>query len=222
MDEQVAGLLGKAEAPPRDEGVVEGRLLYAGRPLHETGAGRARFWFRDEWRGLEARVQVAYDARTSEFRWVAPVGTLLASLSCGGRIVDPPHVSYTGGATFSVGAGAPQHIDFSLERILRLRAPVDTGRPLPPSGQYLVHRSPVRFEWDPVAGATSYRYWLRRRDAGGAEEASGETDRTDLELSLDPGAYDLRLQGSGPTGLLARLEVHGANYRGWSYAFKVE
>jgi hypothetical protein len=49
------------QSAPGAEGSVEGRLLYAGRPLHEVAGGAARFWFRNEQSGREASFVAEHD-----------------------------------------------------------------------------------------------------------------------------------------------------------------
>jgi len=81
----------------------------------------------------------------------------------------------------------------------------------------LIHERHAAADANDANGTVAVDMRRRRRgSAVGRDRAHGG------RAALEPGMYDLRLEGSGPTGLLARLEVHGANYRGWSYGFKVE
>lgn len=224
VEEALGRLVGPAPPPATDAvGVVEGRLLYAGRPLGEASRLPIRFWFRNEWTGREARLQTEADRANSAFRWVGPIGTYLADVSCGPRLDFSAHTSLSGTARFAVTTGEPRRQDISLQRILRLRQPVDNGTTLPPHGQTLAHSSPVRFAWDPLPEADEYRYSLSRvGDQPGDPIVSGETRSPAIEVALGEGTYNFRLSAHGPAGLVGRLEVYGANYRAWSYGFVVK
>jgi len=204
------------------EGSVEGRLLYAGRPLHEVAGGAARFWFRNEASGREASFLAEHDPASSRFRWVGAPGTYLADVSVGPRHDYAPHVSYIGSATFGVSAGQPLVLEVSLERIIRLRQPVDNARTLPSSSEEPVYDSPVRFAWDAIAEASHYRCVVSSRERT-EHVANGqhETQRAGIEFGLPPGRYEFRLSAHGPSGLVGRLEVYGKDYRAWSYLFSL-
>lgn len=222
VDEALERLVEPPSRPPVEpQGIIEGRLVYAGRLLHETITSGVRFWFRNEWTGREAQLQTAADPRTSEFRFAGPIGTYLVSVFSGPRLDHPPHASWNGSSTFAVTAGDPRRQDISLQRMVRLREPVDNGKTLPPLPQRFVHASPVRFAWDSVPEANVYRYRLFRDGDRSDDPLAGETTANSFEITLSPGAYQLQLSAHGPSGLVGRLETYGANYRAWTYSFTV-
>ena len=223
VEEALTRLVGSPpEAGPEVLGAVEGRLVYAGRPLHEATRQAARFWFRDEWSRKEAAVRTELDRAASTFRWVAPIGTYLVDASAGPRLDFAPHESFSGTATFGVTPGEPRRLEVALQEILHLLQPVDNATTLPASGEWLVHASPVRFAWEGLAEALLYRYSITPVDGRSLPEVSGETPRTQIQAALAPGSYRFALSAHGPSGLVGRLKVYGSNYRAWSYAFVVE
>ncbi|MCM2257651.1 MAG: hypothetical protein NDJ94_18605, partial [Vicinamibacteria bacterium] len=212
-------------APAAGEGLLRGRMRWAGQPATEVTAGEPRFWFRDEDRGVEVALRAAYDRATAGYRVVGPPGRYLVQATFGSPRADPGR-ALIGSLVFTLAAEGEAERELVLSRVMRLIEPVDSADHPGASDEPPGLRSPVRFAWNPVPGAFHYRYHLSPApaEAGPVPDAiEGETPLPHLTLRLAPGAWKLRLHAAGPpgTGDIGHLEVYRPGFRAWAFDFVV-
>ncbi len=210
-------------APEHDDGVLAGRMTWAGRPVDELTSERPRFWFRDEEAGALAQLHADYDPRGGRFRIFGAPGRYYGTVTFGPLRSDPG-AALVGGITFDLAAGVETARDLALHRVMRLRVPEDSADHPGAKDAAPELASPVRFAWDPVPGATAYRYEVQAdpaEDAPRPAPVEGRTTLCAVELPLPRGRYQLRLEALGPGGSLAHLEVFRPGFRAWRYAFVV-
>lgn len=214
LEDLVAQAVG-ARWSSRDSAAIvplfNGRVVYAGRAISDITTETPQFMIHD----LairpddEVKFNVDYDARTGQFTaHYIPEGTYRLEIRIGQFCANPEtaFVSFPG-QTFGIsGATMNNPEEFSVQRYIRLREPVDNGKELPWPPERPVHFSPVRFVWDPVPEATVYSYVLHWRPVGEVANpwelaVSGNTVDPRIELEVQPGCeYRFALSGRGKDG----------------------
>jgi serine/threonine protein kinase len=229
-----------SSTPPRLPGNVQvlglsvsGRLTFDGRPLESITDRTPNFWLRREGRGEVQPGIVSY--RGGRFTVSAlPAGRIGAQVTV--DLEDDNPTGYPGDLyrwiTFDVGARPRESLEIDLWKIIRLRAPQDSGAPLPGWGldcaQMFVADEP-RFDWDPVGEGLTYEYSVMRvvcPYASQATVASGETSDTEITLDLPPSApgefYLFNLYARRGPQRMGLITTHGLRGGlGWDYRFRL-
>ena len=216
--------------------VIEGRLLFAGKPITEITNVEPTFWFRNEDTGQKQSARATYRNGMFSF-YELPPGNFGVSVNIDANSQNP--WSYPGDyrtwKPFTVQEGKNPELDVSLLQIIRLTAPQDNNTVMEKWGaecmQKITHKSPVTFQWESVGGYVMYEYRITRMDCANnynsagtvAEDTVSSTELTiNLPPSLDNECYGFHLYARRNDQRIGMLMTHGSNGDGWDYRFRVQ
>ncbi|MBI2191907.1 MAG: TlpA family protein disulfide reductase [Planctomycetes bacterium] len=176
---RVLGLSLPSPAPGVVVPQIEGRLLYAGRPVSEFSTRPARFQIRPALasEAVQRLPETHYDPSTSSFKIL---NIEEGSYHWDVRVEDPsrdPGLCFMnlGRRTFGVpGVPLPRMLDVPLQRNIHLIKPVDNFTDLKGQKEMLAHPTVFLLEWDPILEADRYEFMIHRRRLQSREEESWE------------------------------------------------
>ena len=226
--------------PPRLPGNVQvlgftvaGRLTFDGQPLDAITDKQASFWLRHEGRGEVQPGIVTY--RKGEFTISAlPPGRIGAQVTVD---LDSKNAGVYPGdlyrwMTFEAGSGQRPPLEIDLWKVMRLRAPQDSGAPLPGWGEdceRMFVADAAWFEWDAIGDGLTYEYNVMRVECPYVRQStvtSGVTSATELRLDLPPSApnefYLFNLHAKRGERTIGLITTHGERGGlGWDYRFRL-
>ncbi len=215
---------------------VEGRLLFADRPITDITSIAPTFWFRNEDTGKEQSAKAKYEQGKFSIYGLPP-GNFGVSVNLDANSQNPWSYpgDYRAWKPFTVQEGWNPELEVSLLQIIRLTAPQDNNAVMEKWGvecmQKITHKSPVTFRWESVGGYVMYEYRITRMDCANnynsagtvAEDTVTSTELTvNLPPSLDNECYGLHLYARRNDQRIGMLITHGTNGYGWDYRFRVQ
>jgi hypothetical protein len=237
-DSSAAPALPTAEppaAPPSDAVVAEVRLLFDGKPFADAAAPAPVFWFRNEETKAVEKPQVENAEGLFRVRGLRP-----GRYGISARIdLDPSNLNLypgdlSGWSGTTLAAGSPAVSELTLRKHIRLRQPVDNGKPIPgwdvACGAGNVTPRQVVFAWDPIDPAATYDVRIERLDCGRGYATAGmalsrSTTDSWAKVDLPPNnageCYSLRLIAYKEGRTVGILVTHGTTGLGWDYRFTV-
>lgn len=222
-------------------GVITGELRYNGTPIDNLSPILPKLWVLDHrcmerlsnWTKCKADAESSVQKSRYTVTGLSP-GLYELSVAIDANVDNP--LGFAGdfqGDLWEVSIDAPGavvHQDVALRRYIRLLEPVDSVQRLPftvndptPS-----HHSPIRLAWEPVPGATEYRYDIAvftKGKSGTQKYLSHATQNTFCVLELPPSrpgqSYMFHLSAFGPTGYLGEFWLRGSCVSQKDYRFVI-
>ncbi|MCM2316737.1 MAG: hypothetical protein NDJ92_16445, partial [Thermoanaerobaculia bacterium] len=215
------------------EHVVEGRLLFDGRPIGEFTREQPHFWLRNEDKGTVQSAGVKYQDGSIRIYALEP-GRYGLSVRID-ALRDKPMTwpgDFDSFTTFSVAAEEKTVQDVDLYRIMQLRHPVDNSEFVASDTGCDAMREhdgePLKFAWDSLGEGVEYEYRISRVACPYANASivlEGKTVRTELIASLAPTGerefYMFDLDAFKGGRRVGKLQVRGNSFLGWDYRFRV-
>jgi hypothetical protein len=203
--------------------VLEGRLLFAGRPITEITPVEPTFWFRNEDIGQEQSARATYqDGRFLIYG--LPPGNFGISVNIDANPQNP--WSYPGDfrswRPFTVTEGNNPELEVSLLQLIRMTDPQDNNVVMNKWGaecmKKIALQSPVTFRWEPLADVDSYEYLITRMDCANNYNSAGTVVEdiivsTEITIPLSPSleneCYGFHLYARQGEQRIGMLMTHG-------------
>jgi hypothetical protein len=215
--------------------VLEGRLLFAGRPITDITTIKPTFWFRNEDTGKAQEARVTYE--NGRFLiYGLPPGNFGVSINIDSNAQNP--WSYPGDfrswQPFTVTEGSNPEMEVSLLQLIHMTAPQDNNVEMEQWGaecmQKITWQSPVTFRWESVGEDVDYEYRITRMACDNNYNSAGTvveetTMSTELTIPLAPSleneCYGFHLYAYQNDQRIGMLMTHGSSGYGWDYRFRV-
>ena len=213
--------------------VVEGKLLFDGRPIGEFTHEQPHFWLRNEDKGTVQSAGVKYQDGAIRIYALEPgrYGLSVRIDAIKDKAMTWPG-DFDSFVTFVVVADKKTQVNVNLYKIMRLRRPVDNSDFVAADTGCDAMRehagAPLTFEWDSLGDGVEYAYRITKLACPYTRKSiveEGRTTSTRLELKLEPSGdgefYMFDLDGFSSGKRVGKLQVRGNNFLGWDYRFRV-
>ena len=214
---------------------IEGILHHQGIPMSKITIVEPTFWFRDEVTGQAWPDATAYyDPATGAYS--ADNLSELCGISISFHTIGDTATLPGNYRTWEVWSSKNgSQYDIEIKKIIHLVEPWNNNSiaVLPPP--YPIHYdSPIKFEWESVAGATSYHVYVQRyRDADHTDGygyidtlASQDTEATSFTIQLPASEqyehYEFDVRANKDSSAIGYYMTTYDSGRGWDYRFKIE